>query len=197
MTTIYKYTNRVNGMVYVGKTDYPLKKRHFGHIGKARAGVNTFFCKAIRKYGIDVFELETLAEVEELGGFVEMLFIGILKANQPLYGYNLTDGGEGSLGFHHSQESKDAISQKMTDREVTDEFRTKIGLLKRGNTYNLGLKRSPDECIAIKTRMKGNQNALGAVRSAATRLKMSKAAKQRELVKRQRREQRIAAAISG
>jgi group I intron endonuclease len=187
MTTIYKYTNRVNGMVYVGKTDYPLKRRHSGHVSKSLKGLNTFFGKALRKYGIDSFELETLAEVEELGGFVEMLFIGILRANQPLYGYNLTEGGEGSLGFHHSQESKVAISQKMTNREVTDDFRKKIGILKTGNTYCLGLKRSPEDCIAIKTRMKGNKNALGAIRSATTRLKMSKAAKQRELVKRLKR----------
>ncbi len=187
MTTIYKYTNLINGKVYVGKTKY-FQHRHIEHMSLARKGKNTFFCKAIRKYGMESFGREILAEVEDdLSSLVEIIFIAALKATNPLYGYNITDGGEGTLGHHHSQESKDAISLKMTDREVTDEFRKKIGRLKQGNTYNLGLKRSPDECIAIQTRMKGNKNALGAVRSVATRQRMSKAAKQREWVKRLKR----------
>ena len=130
MTTIYKYTNRINGKVYVGKTDYPLSHRHRQHISKSNRGLDTLFGRAIRKYGIESFALEVLAEVEELGSFVEILYISVLRANQPLYGYNITDGGEGTLGHHHSEKSKEAIRRKMVDREVTNEFRKTIGRLK-------------------------------------------------------------------
>jgi group I intron endonuclease len=159
MTTIYKYTNRVNGKVYVGKTEYELKHRHFGHISKAMAGINTLFARAIRKYGMCSFDVEVLATVSDLGGFVEMLFIGALKANQPSYGYNLTDGGEGSVGFRHSEKSKESIRAKMRGRSVTDEFRRTVGRLKEGNTNSLGIKRSPAFCEAVRLRMRGNKNA--------------------------------------
>jgi hypothetical protein len=126
------------------------------------------------------FHLEILAEVDSnWSSFTEMLFIAALRSNDRRFGYNVTDGGEGTLGHRHRRDTKERIRQKMTNRPVTDDFRKKIGRLKQGNQNCLGLKRSQKYKDAVRSRMLGNQNAKGCVRSAETRLKMSLAAKRR------------------
>jgi group I intron endonuclease len=185
MTTIYKYTSHVNGKVYVGKTSQELLQRHNQH----RFGRHSPFNDALRKYGVDSFHLEILAEVDSAwSSFTEMLFIAALRSNDRRFGYNVTAGGEGTLGHRHLGDTKERIRQKMTGRLVTDDFRKKIGQLKQGNQYSLGLKRSQKYKDAVRSRMIGNQNAKGCVRSPETRLKMSLAAKRRRNAGTQRRE---------
>jgi group I intron endonuclease len=181
MTTIYLYTCRINGKVYVGKTNQTLENRDRQH----RGGTRTVFDRALRKHTPENFTLEVLATVETAwGSYTEMLFIAGLKSNDRRLGYNVTSGGEGTLDHHHREETKQAIAIKMTGRIVTDEFRKRIGKLKTGNTYNAGRRLSPKHCLAISLRSIGNQYAKGAVRSPETRQKMSVAAALRESAKR-------------
>jgi group I intron endonuclease len=181
MTIIYKYTCLINGKVYIGKTNRTLENRDKQH----RNGKRTAFDRAFRKHTPDNFTLEILATVDDSwGSFVEMLFIAALKSTDRRFGYNLTAGGEGTIDHHHKEETKRAIAKKMTGRSVTDEFRKLIGELKKGNTYGLGKRRTPEQCLAISFRNIGNQHALGAVRSSATRQRMSIASLRREATRR-------------
>ena len=181
MTIIYSYLCLVNWKVYVGKTNRTLESRDKQH----RNGKRTVFDRAYKKYSPEKFILEVLAVVDtSWGSFVEMLFISALKSNDRRFGYNLTAGGEGTIDHRHKEETKQAIAIKMTGRPVTDEFRTLIGKLKTGNTYNAGRRLSPKHCLAISLRSIGNQYAKGAVRSLETRQKMSVAAALRESAKR-------------
>jgi group I intron endonuclease len=176
MTTIYKYTSRVNSKVYVGKTSQELLQRHHQH----RFGKHSPFNAALRKHGTNNFDLEILVEVDSAwANFCEMLFIAALRSNDRRFGYNVTAGGEGTIGHHHRTDTKDRIRKKMTGRSVTDDFRKTIGRLKQGNQNCLGLKRSQKYKDAVRSRMIGNQNARGCVRSPETLLKMSLAAKRR------------------
>lgn len=172
MAIIYKYTCRVNGKVYVGKTTQELSARHKQH----RFGRHSPFNDALRKHGESNFVLEVLVEVApEFGNFAEMLFIAALRSNCRQFGYNITAGGEGTVGHHHRSETKERIRQKMTSRAVTNEFRKKMGLLKLGNKYSLGMKHPLELRDAIRRRMKDNHYALGATRSPETRKLMSAA----------------------
>ena len=100
--TIYKYTNLSSGLVYVGKTKHDIPWRHARHLATARQ--NKAAKKASRFQNAlladQPFQKEVLAVVDghEAGCFTETIFIEALKARDPLYGYNLTDGGEGVLG---------------------------------------------------------------------------------------------------
>lgn len=89
---IYKITNKVNNKSYIGQTRYSLEFRWRQHQHKKD---NTYFHNAIKKYGVDNFELSVLEEcdVEQLNSR-EIFYIA--KYNTFQEGYNLTIGGEGN-----------------------------------------------------------------------------------------------------
>lgn len=54
---------------------------------------------------------------------------------------NLTDGGDGSIGWKHSEESRAKISASLKGRPgvpLTDEAKAKISAANRGNKYSVG-----------------------------------------------------------
>ena len=46
---IYKYTNLINGKVYIGQTKQTLKQRDYKH--QTQLNDNTYFHRAMKKYG--------------------------------------------------------------------------------------------------------------------------------------------------
>ena len=97
---IYCYTNKVNGKKYIGQA-VDFERRHKQHINQAynekRIAYNQYFHNAIRKHGIENFEIEILKEnlqnQDELN-YWECYYIvefDTLAKNQK--GYNLASGG--------------------------------------------------------------------------------------------------------
>jgi group I intron endonuclease len=114
MTIIYKYTNHVNGKVYVGKTNRTLQARQREHVYASKVGRNIHWGNALKKWGVDSFRHEILCEVEDsIGALVEMLFIAALHSSDKQYGYNSTDGGEGVGGWHHTLETRRRIGESV------------------------------------------------------------------------------------
>jgi group I intron endonuclease len=97
---IYKFTNKINGKVYIGKTVQELSKRKHNHLHFVKRGSKFIIHKAIGKYGIENFSLDVVFNTfsENDLNFFEEFFIkeydccvldGVEK------GYNMTRGGEG------------------------------------------------------------------------------------------------------
>ena len=63
---IYKITNKVNGKAYVGKTTDTVQVRWKEHLKdfKRKRCANRPLYRAIRKYGIDAFNVETIEEAD-------------------------------------------------------------------------------------------------------------------------------------
>lgn len=59
---IYKITNLINSKIYIGQTIKKMQIRWKEHQSAAKRGINTYFHKAIRKYGIENFVIEQIAE---------------------------------------------------------------------------------------------------------------------------------------
>ena len=107
---VYLILNKINGKRYVGQTVQPLRVRFNEH---ARKKEHTLIGNAIRKYGRENFYcgvIKTCSSKAELD-YWEKYFIAALHTKKP-YGYNLTDGGEGTVGYHLSSESCAKISAK-------------------------------------------------------------------------------------
>jgi group I intron endonuclease len=109
MFIIYKAENRINGNCYIGQTSRSLIQRIYGH--RNRAGDNTYFSRAINKYGKENFDWDTIAicDTKDKSDFLEKFYIKFFNTKKP-NGYNLTDGGEGSTGFNHSEDTKRKMS---------------------------------------------------------------------------------------
>ena len=112
---VYKITNLKNGKIYVGKA-VNIKKRWSKHKTAAkRQDPNDFsyLHRAMLKHGFDNFSIEELAvfTTEEKSLIQEIAYIEKLGSRDRNIGYNLTEGGEGSSGFKHTDESKQKMSE--------------------------------------------------------------------------------------
>lgn len=93
--TIYKLTNVINGLGYVGMTKN-FKRRMWEH--RKLHNANTRISKAIAEYGWDNFKQEILEICDvSIASGREKFWIDRLETKAP-NGYNMTDGGEGTKG---------------------------------------------------------------------------------------------------
>ena len=120
---MYKHTTP-NGKVYIGITSQKPEKRWAnGHGYKG-----TYFGNAIKKYGWKNIKHEILfTELDELDAKEkEVELIEKFRSFEKDYGYNLTKGGDGTVGLKRSKEQiqllKDLLSKKVYQRELDGTF---------------------------------------------------------------------------
>lgn len=104
---IYKATNKINGMSYIGQTIYSLNNRISRHkCDSLNNRDNMYFHRAIRKYGIDNFDWDIIDKADNIDELnrLEIYYIGWYDTYNN--GYNLTLGGKSNVGYKHSEESK-------------------------------------------------------------------------------------------
>ena len=102
---VYCHTNKINGKKYIGITSNSNPIRRWGKIGQGYK--SQYFYRAIKKYGWDEFEHEILFKElsEDEAKKKEIELISKHKTKDRNFGYNLTDGGDGSLGYIASEET--------------------------------------------------------------------------------------------
>ena len=112
---IYKATNKINDKSYIGQTVNGLKRRRQRHVSDSlsdRRDNNSYFHKAILKYGKDSFDWEVLAEGDFTLGILNKLEMHfVLLYNTYVNGYNLTKGGDGAYGCSPSKETRKKLSK--------------------------------------------------------------------------------------
>jgi group I intron endonuclease len=107
--------------VYIGITYRNVQERWQNGLGYKKD--QPVFYNAIKKYGWDGFEHIIFAEhlTEDEAKHMEILLIALYKTNcrrydNPEYGYNMTDGGDGMFGAKHTEETKQKLSQMAKER---------------------------------------------------------------------------------
>lgn len=125
---VYKITNKVNNKVYIGITSKGISARWKEHLYSAEHGCPFKLHNAIRKYGKENFSVELIdfANSREELAQKEQQYISEYKSIQDEYGYNMTEGGDGTFGKVVSEETKEKIRQKAIGREVTEATRLKL-----------------------------------------------------------------------
>jgi len=107
MYFVYKVTNQINGKIYIGWTSKSVGVRWSAHLDQVNApsGKKYFFQNAIKKYGSDSFELETLISSYDKSFSLQMetYYIQRYQSHNPSFGYNLTMGGEGNIPILESR----------------------------------------------------------------------------------------------
>src|ERR1700722_11487271 len=192
MGVIYIATNTVNGKKYIGQTIYTMEHRKYAHRRDAlNKGSNLLFHKAIRKYGFDVFRWETIVSGLDQDNldYHEIRFIAKYKTRDP-NGYNLTDGGNGTLGRKGnklSEEHKNKISNgnkgKVRSKETRDKLRaiSKTNVtrehIERLRAINTGRKHTEEAKARIGAASRGNKYGLGKKHTQEAKNKIGAASK--------------------
>lgn len=119
---IYCIRNLVNGKRYIGKYKGVIKYRISDHFSKLRKNKhsNKYLQTSWNKYGESNFEYFVVKMCDEKDlSDKEIYYIKKYKSNNSLYGYNLTNGGEGfpsRKGKPLLDETKLKLSKIMTGR---------------------------------------------------------------------------------
>jgi len=119
---VYVISCKVTGKRYVGITTSTLEERYAMHLYCARTGQDRILYKAIRKYGEHNFTCTEICAALSWEGacLIEQLLIKEFDCKLP-NGYNMTDGGEGTLGWTAPQEVKELWSKQRKGRVWTEE----------------------------------------------------------------------------
>lgn len=94
---IYKITNKINGMVCIGRTKRSLQDRWRQHCQNANSKLFCYkFQKAIKEYGAENFTVEQIdcAATKEEADAKEVYWIKFYNATEK--GYNVSPGGKAS-----------------------------------------------------------------------------------------------------
>lgn len=140
---IYTITNKVNGKMYVGKTvDFTQRKYQHFHREECPALKNAF-----AKYGIENFEMLPILSFKAINKEVcDSILMWLEKYYIEKYGtysngYNITKGGEGLLGYEHTDEYKKFMSLKQKEYKAQDWVKQKDRERMLGNTLSEEFKK--------------------------------------------------------
>ncbi len=153
---LYTIENQVNGKRYIGITS-KVAKRWIAH--KSGCGSKLVY-RAIEKYGLDSLKFDILCEGCEKD--IKKLEIAVIEKYNTVApgGYNLTTGGEGTLGYTHSKETRRKMREKgklrtgkrnsMYGKKHSEETRRKIAAKAKG-------RKCPHNA-ALNAKQKGSAN---------------------------------------
>lgn len=140
---IYRATNKINGIQYVGQTTGTLEKRIRTHLKDARARENGTktgcpkFHNALSKYGIENFSFEIIAIADNMVTLndLEEYYIEWFNTVAP-NGYNLSSGGNNKI-VHEETKIKIGMANKgrpspNKGKKHTEETKKFISELKKG-----------------------------------------------------------------
>lgn len=137
--TVYRLTSP-SEKVYIGITSRPVKQRWNNGIGYKRCPAMN---NAIKKYGWENFKKEILLEntTESEAKALETMLIKLHRSNDSRFGYNRTEGGDGTTGYRPSEETR----RKMSEAH-------------KGNKFFLGHKHTEEWKRENSKRCKGANN---------------------------------------
>lgn len=148
---IYKSTNTITNMCYVGKTIKSLKDRKNGHRQCCKKPDPDYFHKALNHYGWDNFKWEIIYQCNDIYilNIMETFKIMVENSHVSENGYNLTWGGEGSYGRVLSDETKHKIGKANKNKVWTEEEKERL------SNSHMGIKHTEVTKQKISNKHKG------------------------------------------
>lgn len=150
---VYKITNKINNKIYIGITSQGAGVRFYKHLSDALHGSLFPIHNAIRKYGKDNFILEIIELCEDSNALKERekYWIAFYNSTDRSIGYNMTEGGDGTFGRKHSEETKEKIRQKALGRKASEETKQKMSEAHKTN-YSENHRKAVAESNAKRTK---------------------------------------------
>jgi len=160
----------------VGQTTKDVNKRVRQHFTDT-----TYIGKALRKYGIESFNISVIDSATGIDVLreKEKYWIKFYDCKVP-NGYNMTDGGDGLFGYKHTPEELRKMSEGLLGFKRPEETRRRMSLAQRGNKSGLGNKSRSGQHLSDEQKRKMSEATLGRKKSEETKRKMSEHASKRE-----------------
>jgi len=123
---VYKITNLINNKSYIGITSN-IGKRIHQHFSLTKKRYKSHLYNSINKHGCKNFKIDSIdfAFSRQEVFKKEKYWIKELNTKNPS-GYNLTNGGDGIVGYKHTQETKDKIAEARKGKRATQKTKDKI-----------------------------------------------------------------------
>lgn len=163
---IYKITNKLNGKVYIGQTTRTIEQRFRQHIKRAKEGDGRHIYCAMRKYGIenfDVVQIDSANSIEELNSKEEYW---IKQYNSIKDGYNMTGGVDNPMNY---SEIISKHNKKMRTEEVRNKISKSLSEYRKKNGF------SKEHLEKIRKSLIGNKHFEGHKRSEFAKQQTAKA----------------------
>jgi group I intron endonuclease len=148
MAKIYcvKHLDRI---VYVGYTTQSIERRWTMHRCHAKKGYKYILYNAMRKYGIQDFSIELIADYalpdDYVASVCEPFWIRTLGTHKSCGGYNMTYGGDlppSNKGRKHSPETRARVAAARRGKSHSPETRAKISAtMKRHKLANTNIEK--------------------------------------------------------
>lgn len=138
MGCLYKISSP-SGKSYIGISTGCVLNRWDKHKTSALSGRKGALAEAIRKYKTEAFNVTTLVVADDWNYLCSLEKAAISAFNTKLpYGYNLTDGGEGLIGYEFTDEARQAVSLAQKTRYSREDQR--IVLIEQAKRANLAMQ---------------------------------------------------------
>jgi len=151
---IYKITNLINNLVYIGST-VNLYRRKNEHLKELRANKhhNSHMQNSFNKYGEDIFEFTIQDIVFDLESLIEreQFWIDHYKSNDKTIGYNIREKAESNVYLVASEETRRRISNANKGQIVSEETKKKLSIANIGKRYS----RSEETRLKLSNAHKG------------------------------------------
>lgn len=182
MPGIYKFTNKINGKVYIGETE-DFKTRMSGYrCAYKNKNIIHLISRAITKYGIEGFHYEILelfphGVSKEVSLDREEFWIRIYNSTDKTIGYNITKRGRNRKGVVLSKEVRERMSRSNLGKKLSQETCIRMSLSNRGENHwssRLGNKKHPAFGVKFsKERSEKIRQSLTAVLKDASRKRIN------------------------
>lgn len=153
-SNIYLITNKINNKKYIGQSA-SIEERWYRHSVDYKRLTDRYLYRAMNKYGFNNFKFEILETDIDISLIheKEKHWIKELNTKAP-YGYNMTDGGEGSFNRLVSEETKEKLRQANLGKTASDETKKKFSVITSKRFEDINERKK------ISDSMKKNEKAI-------------------------------------
>lgn len=139
MGYIYKISTSCSDKIYIEKTQQSIQNRYQEHVKQYRNGVKYHLYNAMRKYGVDTFQVNLIEECDN-DILNEREKYWIQHYDSFYNGYNMTLGGEGNALYDY-KEIADKYLELQSEKEVAKYFNCSyVTVRKACETYGIIIK---------------------------------------------------------
>lgn len=163
MIGIYEIYNMATGKSYIGSST-DIEGRRSKHFRMLKNGnhSNRHLQASYNKYGVGMFIFKVLQETakEDLRS-TEQFWIDFYDATNDDVGYNILPNAGISLGYKHTDETRQKLSAANKGKVVSLETRAKLSAASKGKRNRLGTKQTQEWKDAKSKAMLGNKYWVG------------------------------------